>query len=559
MREYFLHARSIQRSAAHWMELSEPQGNVLLTQFRDWRTRLSNSEVTVSKERLYLKTPQLIDQDPEFVKRLFLFVARHGIRLAADSERRILDHLPGLTERLDAGKGCWPFFKELFSLPHAALALEGMHETGVLAAILPEWLGVECLVVRDFYHRYTVDEHTLVAMQLLGDLPGAKEPLRQRFAGLLEEVEHRWLLLAAVLMHDLGKAARSGKHVPESMLLAEAALERLGAPPEDRKAVRSLIERHLDLSIAMNKRDLDEASTAVLLAERCGTVERLKELTLLTYADVSAVNPHAMTPWRLEQLWRAYLVTQAELTRELDADRIESPPVTSPEVAAFLAGFPARYLRTHSEEEIQAHFQLHERARQLNVAVDVRKRNGTYSLIVVTSDRPFLLASIAGTLAGFGMNILKAEAFANRQGMILDSFAFEDPNRTLDLNPVEIDRLRMTLERVVQGKMDVKRLLQNRPKPSAPTRKSTVKPAVTFNSEASPTATLVEVVAQDRPGLLYDLTSAISSAGGNIEVVLIDTEAHKAIDVFYVTSGGKKLTAEQQAALKESLLQACRL
>ena len=232
--------------------------------------------------------------------------------------------------------------------------------------------------------------------------------------------------------------------------------------------------------------------------------------------------------------------------------------MTSPEVAAFLAGFPARYLRTHAEEEIQAHFELYERARQLNVAVDVRKRNGTYSLIVVTSDRPFLLASIAGTLAGFGMNILKAEAFANRQGMILDSFAFEDPNRTLDLNPPEIDRLRLTLERVVQGKMDVKRLLQNRPKPAAPGRRSTVKPAVTFNSEASPTATLVEVVAQDRPGLLYDLTSAISSAGGNIEVVLIDTEAHKALDVFYVTSGGKKLAEQQQAALKESLLQACK-
>jgi [protein-PII] uridylyltransferase len=559
MREYFLHARSIHRSAARWMELSEPSGSMLLTQFRDWRARLSNPELTVSKERVYLKAPQLLDQDAEFVKRVFLFVARHGIRLAADSERRILERLPGLAQRLDAGRACWPFFKELFSLPHAALALEGMHETGVLAAILPEWEGVECLVVRDFYHRYTVDEHTLVALQLLEDLPGAKEPLRQRFAGLLEEVEHRWLLLATVLMHDLGKAARSGKHVPESMRLAEIALERLGAPAEDRKVVRFLIERHLDLSIAMNKRDLDEPSTAVDLAARCETVERLKELTLLTYADVSAVNPHAMTPWRLEQLWRTYLVTQSELTRELDADRIEAPPVTSPEVAAFLAGFPARYLRTHSEEEIQAHFQLHESARQQSVAVDVRKRNGTYSLIVVTSDRPFLLASIAGTLAGFGMNILKAEAFANRQGMILDSFAFEDPNRTLDLNPPEIDRLRMTLERVVLGKMDVKRLLQNRPKPSAPTRKSTVKPAVTFNSEASPTATLVEVVAQDRPGLLYDLTSAISTAGGNIEVVLIDTEAHKALDVFYVTAGGKKLTAEQQASLREGLLQACRV
>jgi [protein-PII] uridylyltransferase len=214
-------------------------------------------------------------------------------------------------------------------------------------------------------------------------------------------------------------------------------------------------------------------------------------------------------------------------------------------------------LRTHSEEQIQAHFDIYKRAREHDVAVEIRKRNGTYALVVATQDRPSLLASIAGTLAGFGMNILKAEAFANRQGMILDSFAFEDPNRTLDLNPPEIDRLRLTLERVVAGKMDVKRLLENRPKPAAPTKHSPVKPAVTFNSEASPTATLIEVIAQDRPGLLYDLTSAISAAGCNIEVVLIDTEAHRAFDVFYVTAGGQKLSDERQAALRESLLGAC--
>jgi [protein-PII] uridylyltransferase len=558
MREYFLHAREIHRAAQRWREITEPNGSVLLSQFRDWRSRVSNAEFTVSRERVYLRTPQLVEHDPELALRLFVFVARHGFRLAADTERRILDSLPFLSRHFASPWGGWPHFKEMLSLPHASLALKAMHETGVLGAVFPEWAGIECLVVRDFYHRYTVDEHTLVAIQTLEDLPASQEALRQRFAGFFEEVESRALLLFALLFHDTGKAARTGMHVGRSAWLADAAMLRLGAPADACKVVRFLIERHLDLSAVMNTRDLDEPSTVKFLAERCGTVERLKDLALLTYADISAVNPSAMTPWRLEQLWRVYLVTHDELTRELDTERIESPAAVAPEMAGFLAGFPARYLRTHSEEEVQAHFNLYECARERGVAVTVRKRNGTYSLTVAAQDRPFLLASIAGALAGFGMNILKAEAFGNRQGMILDTFAFEDPSRTLDLNPTETERLRLTLERVVVGREDVKRLLQNRPKAPPFTPRSRIRPFVSFNSEASASATMIEVVAQDRPGLLYDLASTISSAGCNIEVVLIDTEAHKALDVFYVTAGGKKLPAELQATLSENLLKVCR-
>jgi [protein-PII] uridylyltransferase len=141
--------------------------------------------------------------------------------------------------------------------------------------------------------------------------------------------------------------------------------------------------------------------------------------------------------------------------------------------------------------------------------------------------------------------------------MVLDIFVFEDPKRTLDLNPSEADRLRLTLERAVLGRVDVRQFLRNRPRPAPPSRRSRIRPAVTFDSEASAAATLIEVVAEDRPGLLYDLAGTLSSAGCNIEVVLIDTEAHRAVDVFYVTHGGKKLSAGQQAALKESLLKAC--
>ena len=557
MRDYFFRAREIHRGANRWMEVTEPNESVLLKQFRDWRSRVSNSEFTVSRERVLLKAPQMLTRDPEVVLRLFVFVARHGFSLAADSEGRIAEHLPGLATHFRQARGLWTLVEEILSLPNASLALEAMHETGVLGVLLPEWASIECLVVRDFYHRYTVDEHTLVTIRGLEELPASKDALRQRFAGLLEEVENRALLVAALLFHDAGKAARTGKHVAESVRLAENALQRLGAPAAVRDAVCFLIERHLDLSAILNTRDLDEPSTAKYLADRMGTEEKLKELTLVTYADINAVNPRAMTPWRMEQLWHLYLMTHHELTRELDTERIQAPPAVPPEMASFLAGFPARYLRVHSPEELQAHLELHHRAREHGVAVEIRKRNGTYSLVVATSDRPFLLASIAGALAGFGMNILKAEVFGNRKGTVLDTFVFEDPKRTLDLNPTEVDRLRLTLERIVLARENVKHLLQNRPKPAPPTRRSRIRPAVTFASEASDTSTLIEVVAEDRPGLLYDLAQTVSSAGCNIEIVLIDTEAHKALDVFYVTSGGGKLTPHQEAELKENLLKAC--
>jgi [protein-PII] uridylyltransferase len=186
--------------------------------------------------------------------------------------------------------------------------------------------------------------------------------------------------------------------------------------------------------------------------------------------------------------------------------------------------------------------------------VDLHRTNGTWFATVLTRDHPRLFASLAGTLAAFGMNILKTEAFANEQGLVLDTFAFQDPSRTLELNPSEAERLEHTLARAALGKEDVERLLRGRVRPQAAKKAVRVKPTVHFDSEASATATLVEIVAQDRPGLLYDLASTFSNAGCSIEVVLIDTEAHKALDVFYVTAGGKKLDNELRDQLQRNLM-----
>jgi len=558
MREYFRGARVIQRTALRVMEGFESKGNSLLAGFRDWRSRLSNSDFTVSRDRVLFRSSRQLEQDPDCALRLFEFVGRHRVALHGETERRLAGRLPQLAEHFQSNP-CWPAFHQVLLQPHASAALRAMHDTGVLKAILPEWGEIESYVVRDFNHRYTVDEHTLIAIENLELLREDKDPATERFRILLSEVEDPALLRLALLLHDTGKGEEGESHCERSAAKAEAAASRLGIPTHDAELLRELVRGHLDLSSAMTGRDLADPATALWLAGRVATIERLKMLTLLTYADTSAVHPTALSPWRMSQLWRVYSVTQRELTRELEDDRISEPGAggLSPEQLGFLKGFPTRYLRIHTPEEIRHHLALEEQRAVAGVCVDIRRSGGVYHLTVLAKDRFYLFASIAGALAGFGMNILKAEAFANQQGTVLDTFVFSDPQRNLELNPPEMDRLRQTLERVLAGRTDVRTLLKNRPKATAPSKGSRITGRVAFDSTASETATLIEVVAQDRPGLLYDLTSTLSEAGCNIEVVLIDTEAHKALDVFYVTANGRKLDPAGEHLLREKLLAVC--
>ena len=550
MREYYRHSRNIYRAAIRALESGDVQVSSLFAQFRDFRSRISNSEFSVHRERVHFRTPQRLDVEPELALRLFEFVARHGFRLAGEAELRIEARLPRLSEYFAASRPIWPALSQIMALPHAPLALRAMHDTGFLIAIFPEFAEIECLVIRDFFHRYTVDEHTLVTIQNLWALRNTSEPAYRPFRDLLAEVKEPGALVFALLFHDAGKGSPDEGHVDASLRLIEEPMNRIQMPWPEREMAAFLIGRHLDLSTAMFSRDMDDPQTIIDVAHQMGTVERLKVLTLLTYADISAVNPTTMTPWRAEQLWQLYLKVYNELTRELENERIEAVPTGSPERIAFLQGFPTRYLRTHSEDEIDEHMALEAKSHKRGMAVDVRKLDSAWQLTLIAHDRPGLFADVAGTLSCFGMNILKAEAFSNLRHLVLDTFTFADPGRTLDLNPSEVERLNTTVERVLTGRTDVRDLLRNRPKPTLPSRKAGFAPTVTIDSEASASATLIEIVAEDRPGLLYDLTNAISSNGGNIEVVLIDTQAHKAIDVFYVTSHGSKLAPEVQETVR---------
>lgn len=548
MREYYRAVRGISRLAGRRLERFEAKRSSLFSQFRDRTSRLSNSEFSVLHGAVFFRAPQALESSPGLILQLFDFVGRHGLPLAPDTEERVERHIAAFRNWVENHQPVWPAFRAVLRLPHAAKALRAMHETHVLEAIFPELLEIDAFVIRDFYHRYTVDEHTLVAIETVLNL---REKKAGAFSELAAETDDLDLMVTALIFHDVGKALDGENHTVSSPRIASGALTRCGISERALGIVCFLISAHLELSATMSGRDTSDPATIREVAAKTATVERLKLLTLLTFGDISAVNPGALTPWRRQLLWGLYSETHAELTRELTEHSPVSDMHPDPAVRHFLDGLPPRYLRTHSETEIAAHVALEREAAEKSVAVSL-VRDEAWVLTVVATDRPALFACVAGAIASFGFNILKAEAFSNAHGIVIDTFTFADTGRSLELNPDEVRNVTKTIVRAVSGEVSAEQLLARRPrvKPDAYTLS---KSRSEFDNQSSATATLVQLVTQDRPGLLYDVASLISRHGGNIEVVLVDTEAKRAIDVFYLTKEGRKLTDDEAGGIAAGL------
>ncbi len=570
MRVYFGHARAIYRTALQLLEEIPAARSSLYRQFQNWRSRLSNADFSVVDGLIFMQQPSAL-QDPEVLLRLFDFMAHHGLKLSTTTEYRIEQVLPSLAATPPQGAELWRYLQVILIEPHAADALRAMHSLHLLSLLLPELKLVDSLVVRDFYHRFTVDEHSFLAIESLHRALQSPSEWDQRYGHLLGELEQPELLYLSLLLHDLGKGVPGESHVEASLEIAARSLERLDLNPEDRETVQFLIGSHLEMSAAV-RRDIFDPENVRAFAEKVGTPERLKMLCLLTYADIKAVNPEALTPWKAENVWQLYIAASNYLSRSVDQRlhvdvdsenlaRLNTlAPVVGKKVKAFLEGLPKRYLRVYPPEDVLRHTKMADRLADDPVQLELERGRHWFELTLVTNDRPFLFAKVAGALAAWGMNIVKANAFSNQAGTVVDTFYFTDRFRTLELNLPEWDRFKRSVASVLTGEADLDRMLRDRMRAEGKGRAAKVKIAtqITFDDSCSSTSTLVQVITQDRPGLLHRVCSSFSEQACNIEIALIDTEGQMAIDAFYLTSAAKKLTREHQKQLENDLVEELR-
>ena len=498
-----------------------------------------------------LFAPELnVAGDPAAMLRLVIAARDRGLDIHPLGLRALIRNAR-YAARLRHDHAAADLFLDILTGKQSARWLRTLNEAGVVSRLIPDWARIVGLMQFDTYHVFTVEEHTIEAIGVLNALErGELAETAPVASELVGQIHSRRALYVALLLHDIAKG-RGGDHSELGAGIAQDLCPKLGLSPEETETVSWLVLNHLLVSQTAFKRDIDDPKTILDLAEVVQSPERLRLLLVLTVADMRAVGPKVWNGWKAtllrELYWRVAEVLAGGLSvperdvrvaraKEAAAARLADWPAADREHFLSL-GYPGYWLSfdpaTHARHAAMIR-EAESREAPLTVRTEVLADRAVTEVTVHAADHPGLFSRIAGALAVAGASIVDARIHTMTNGMALDTFWVQDAaGGALDA-PHRLARLSVVIEQALSGRLRLSDEIRKVKREPARLRAVTVPPRVVIDNHASNTHTVIEVNGRDRPGLLHDVTAAISDQGVQIASAHVTTYGVRAVDVFYV-------------------------
>jgi len=521
----------------------------------------------VDAGRLSIDTPDRFAANPALMVRLFPLAANEGLDIHPDALWAVQRNLKRIDARLQRRPDVREaFFDALLEGERPARTLRRMNEADILGRIIPEFGNIVAQTQFNMYHAYTVDEHTLRAVQAISDIEHDRFERHDLPSLLFSDIIHRRALYLAMLLHDTGKGRGDQQIAGEKT--ARRACRRLGLGPAEVDLVGWLVRHHLVMSDTAQRRDISDPRTVSVFAQQVGDLERLRLLYILTVADICAVGPNVWNSWKGQLLADLYHNTAAALrggrTDEGSVlavlegrarERRTALAQRRPDIPMPMPGMEAAYWAGFDEDELTWHADVLAGAADPAVAWRRAGDHQDAELLVSCEDRPGLFADIVGTILQSGASIASAQVFTNPDGRIIDVFVLQTPEGGVfaDGDPARLDRLVGELDSALRNGCPPRDISMRNDRREAA---FIVEPVVQVRNDLSEDFTVIELIARDRHGLLYDVAQVLADHDLPIHSAHVGSYGERVFDSFYVCCrDGQKLVDEAaKAALRERLL-----
>lgn len=562
MKHYFLVAKDVgDLTRIFCAALEEEQAKhvpgfnrIFLTFSRRKRKLAGTADFIVDNHRINVADEDVFERDPVNMIRLFWFADRQGLEFHPDALKLLTRSLHLVNKALRRDEEANRLFLDILTSDrNPELNLRRMNEAGLLGKLIPDFGKIVAMMQFNMYHHYTVDEHLLRCIGVLSEIEhGDGETLHPLSHKLMPDLKHqREVLFIAVLLHDIAKG-RPDDHSEAGARIARRICPHMGLSPADTETVAWLVENHLLMSMTAQTRDLNDRKTIDDFASVVQSVERLKLLLILTVCDIRGVGPGVWNGWKGQLLRTLYYETELLLTGGFsEVSRKERSAAARERLAEALSAWPEaerrRYVGLHYdnylltvdlEDQIRHADFVREADRighQFATMVTVHGFEAVTEITVLAQDHPRLLSIVAGACAAAGGNIVDAQIFTTSDGRALDTILIAREFQLDDDESRRAERVGKLIEDVLSGRLWLPEVIAKRAKPKRGSRAFLIEPRVDIRNTLSNRLTVIDVSCLDRPGLLSNITGALSDLSLDIASAHITTFGEKVIDTFYVS------------------------